>query len=67
VWAIAGSAGPIILLVSLITGNPLWWIGLVLCVVWVATLGIDWVLVRRFRRDAPGWTPWEPKLHWLRK
>jgi hypothetical protein len=67
VWAVAGSLGPIILIVSLLNGAALWWIGLLLCVVWVAALGIDWLLVRRLQRDSPGWTPWKPKARWLRK
>jgi hypothetical protein len=67
VWAVAGSLGPIILIVSLLNGTALWWLGMLLCIVWVATLGIDWLLVRRLQRDSPAWTPWEPKGPWLRK
>jgi hypothetical protein len=38
-----------------------------LCGVWVATLWVDWLLVKRLRRTVEGWTPWEPKRTWLRK
>jgi hypothetical protein len=67
VSAVAGTAGPIILIVTLIEGNALWWIGMLLCIVWLAALGVDWVLVRRLESVSPGWTPWEPKARWLRR
>jgi hypothetical protein len=67
VWAVAGTAGPLIVIVSLMDGSALWWIGVLLCIVWIATLALDWLLVRRLQRDSPGWTPWEPKARWLRK
>ena len=50
-----------LLIVSLLDVSALWWIGLLLCVVWAATLGIDSLLVCRLQRDTPGWTPWEPR------
>jgi hypothetical protein len=67
VWGIAGTLGPILLFTSLLSQPSDWWIGAALCGVWIATLGLDWLVVRRFRATVEGWTPWEPKWGWLRK
>jgi hypothetical protein len=65
VWAVAGSVGPIFLLVSLIAGpRDLWWIGFVLCCIWLLDLGADWLAVRRLQRNSKGWTAWQPP-RWL--
>jgi hypothetical protein len=61
IWVIAGTLGPIALLVSLLSGpRSNWWIGVSLCVIWALDLAIDWLLVRRRQRRDPSWQPWQP-------
>jgi hypothetical protein len=67
VWGIAGTVGPVALVVGLLSGSSVWWVGAVFCVVWGVTLWLDWLLVQRLRRTVEGWTPWEPRWSWLRK
>lgn len=63
IWLIAGSLGPIALIVGLMNGrSSSVWIGLALCGVWVLDLGADWIVVRTRRNQNPGWTPWEPRI-----
>jgi hypothetical protein len=47
VWAIAGTVGPIALIVSLLSDSSRWWIGAVWCGMWITTRWVDWLLVRR--------------------
>jgi hypothetical protein len=68
IWAIAGSAGPLVLIVGLLgqsVGDA--WIGIGLCAVWGGSLLVDWLLVRRLEQHVDGWSPWTPPTwRWLR-
>ena len=68
VWAVAGTIGPIALIVALTGGSTTsLWIGISGCVLWAGSLLFDWLLVRRFERRGDGWTPWRPpESRWLR-
>jgi hypothetical protein len=68
IWGIAGTFGPIALLVGLLGGNtPSVWIGIGLCLLWGGSLGADWLLVRWLERHVDGWSAWQPpKSRWLR-
>jgi hypothetical protein len=59
VWAITASIGPIVFGVGLIEGSDAWLLGLAIYSVALVAMAIDWVLLRRLRRN-PHWTPWEP-------
>jgi hypothetical protein len=63
IWIIAGSLGPIALVVGLLDGrSSSVWIGLALCCVWALDLGFDWLAVRTLTNRDPRWNPWEPKV-----
>jgi len=66
-WAIAGTFGPILLLIALVRGSAMGlWIGIGLCVVWGGSLAVDWLLVRWLQQHVHGWTPWRPPdWRWL--
>jgi uncharacterized membrane protein len=66
-WGIAGSLGPILLLVGLVSGSVVGlWIGLGLCLLWGGSLAADWLLVRWLQNHVDGWSPWQPpNLRWL--
>jgi hypothetical protein len=66
VWGIAGTLGPIGLIVGLLSGSSSWLVGAALCALWVADLVVDWLVVRRLMRNE-NWTPWEPTWKWLAK
>ncbi len=68
IWNIAGTFGPMgvsIWLVGKALGDHettrLLWIGIVLCVIWVASLAVDWLLVRWLQTHVEGWAPWRPR------
>jgi hypothetical protein len=65
VWAIAGTLGPILLLVGLITGRGLW-VGIVFCCVWVLDLIVDATVVRRKKARDSHWRAWSFQSKWLR-
>jgi hypothetical protein len=67
-WAIAGTFGPILLLIALVRGSAMGlWIGIGLCVVWGGSLAVDWLLVCWLQQHVDGWTPWRPPdWRWLR-
>ncbi len=64
VWAITASIGPIIFVVSLLSGSGPWPLGLAIYGIALLTLLIDWLILRRIRRN-PDWRPWEPP-RWAR-
>jgi hypothetical protein len=68
IWGIAGTFGPIALLVGLLNGTTSSvWIGIGLCLLWGGSLAVDWLLVRWLRQHVDGWSPWQPpKWRWLR-
>lgn len=66
IWVIAGSVGPILLIVELISGRAIW-IGAAVCFIWMADLGVDWVVVQRLKAGDPHWSPWEPAHRLLRR
>jgi hypothetical protein len=58
---IAGTLGPIGLIVSVVSGHGRrWWLWAALCAVWVIDLLIDWLLVQRIKSRDPEWEPWQP-------
>lgn len=57
-WAITATLGPIAVVVGLLDGSGMWWIGLAICASAVITIGIDCLILRRVRRD-PDWRAWE--------
>jgi hypothetical protein len=65
VWAIAGTFGPILLIVGLVTGHGVW-LGVAVCCIWVLDLGFDAIIVRRRRTRDPNWNAWAPGARWLR-
>jgi hypothetical protein len=67
-WVIAGSLGPILLLVGLWGASAAaLWIGVGLCLVWGGSLATDWLLVRWLQEHVEGWSPWQPPgWRWLR-
>jgi hypothetical protein len=68
IWGIAGTFGPMMLVVALLTRSTTGiWIGIALCLVWGGSLAADWLLVRRLQQRVDGWTPWSPPdWRWLR-
>ena len=66
-WGIAGSLGPVLLLIGLVSGSAAGlWIGLGLCLVWGGSLAADWFLVRWLQAHVDGWSPWRPpNRRWL--
>jgi hypothetical protein len=68
VWAIAGTFGPILLVGGLFDMSSAGvWIGIGLCLVWLGSLAVDWLLVRWLEQHVEGWKPWRPpNWRWLR-
>ncbi len=65
VWAIAGTFGPILLIVGLTTGHGVW-VGVALCCVWAVDLAVDAIAVHRAEARDPNWIAWTPGSKWLR-
>jgi hypothetical protein len=68
IWVIAGTLGPIVLIVGLLEGGSTTsiWIGVGLCVcgVWALDLVLDWMAVRVLKARHADLTPWqEPRRH----
>ena len=65
IWCLTASLGPIAFLVGVLDGSGTWWMGEAIYGVALVTIGIDWLVVRRLRRDRHGWRPWQPprRLH----
>ena len=57
-WAITASVGPIAFVVGLLDGSGRWWIGLAIYGGALITIGVDWLILQRVRRN-PDWTPWD--------
>src|ERR1700759_5319890 len=61
IWVIAGSLGPIALIVGLLNGSTTsLLIGIGFCSLWGLSLTVDWLLVRWLQQHLNGWTPWRP-------
>jgi hypothetical protein len=63
VWSVTASAGSIVFVVGLLEGSGGWLLGLAIYGLAALTMAIDWLFVRRLRRD-PDWRPWQPP-RWL--
>jgi hypothetical protein len=59
VWAVTASIGPIMIVVGLLDGSGTWLLGLAVYAVALLTMAIDWLILRRARRN-PDWKPWRP-------
>ena len=68
VWGIAGTFGPILLIIGLLGGSAAQlWIGIGLCLIWGASLAVDWLVVQWLKQHVDGWSPWRPpQWRWLR-
>jgi hypothetical protein len=64
VWATTATVGPIIFVVTLLEGSGAWPLGLAIYGIALVTMSIDWLILRRVRRN-PEWRPWEPP-RWAR-